>query len=69
MISNYRISGMTCGHCVKAVTEEVSDLAGVEKVEVELADGKMMVYSQQPLTIDEIKAAVAEAGDYTVVPA
>lgn len=69
MISNYRISGMTCGHCVKAVTEEVSDLAGVEKVEVELADGKMTVYSQQPLTIDEIKTAVAEAGDYTVSPA
>lgn len=69
MISNYVISGMTCGHCVKAVTEEVSDLAGVEKVEVELADGKMTVYSQQPLTIDEIKAAVAEAGDYTVAPA
>lgn len=66
MISNYVISGMTCGHCVKAVTEEVSALAGVDKAEVVLEGGKMTVHSQAPLSLDEIRAAVAEAGDYTV---
>ena len=62
----YTVSGMTCGHCVKSVTEEVSEIAGVQKVDVELATGKVTVTSDTPLTVEAVKAAVDEAG-YTLV--
>ena len=35
---NYTVTGMTCGHCVMSVTEEVQEIPGVENVEVVLAD-------------------------------
>jgi len=60
--SVYTVSGMTCGHCVKSVTEEVSEIAGVQKVDVELATGKVTVTSDVPLTVEAVKAAVDEAG-------
>ena len=44
MITNYNVTGMTCGHCVAAVTEEVSAIPGVSEVKVELA-GPMQVES------------------------
>ncbi len=68
MISNYTVSGMTCGHCVKAVTEEVSAIPGVTEVKVEVA-GPMIVLSDEPVDFSAIKAAVKEAGDYEVVSA
>lgn len=68
MISNYTVSGMTCEHCVKAVTEEVGEIDGVSDVTVELA-GAMAVTSDAPVDLGAIEAAVAEAGDYTVAPA
>lgn len=67
--TNYVITGMTCGHCVNSVTEEVSEISGVDKVEVELEGGTMAVTSADPIAFEAIKAAVAEAGDYTVQPA
>jgi copper chaperone CopZ len=70
VLANYIVTGMTCQHCVNHVTEEVSALAGVDRVEVSLADGRMTVDSAQPIDFDLIVAAVAEAGDdYTVAPA
>ncbi|PYI68187.1 heavy metal transporter [Arthrobacter livingstonensis] len=63
------VSGMTCGHCVSSVTEELTGLKGVENVAVELnAGGISEVAITSTLTLDpaEISEAVAEAG-YLVV--
>jgi copper ion binding protein len=62
----YTVSGMTCGHCVKSVTEEVGAIAGVQNVAVELETGKVTVTSAAPLTLAAVEAAVDEAG-YSVV--
>ncbi|SMD25393.1 heavy-metal-associated domain-containing protein, partial [Lentzea albidocapillata] len=64
--STYTVTGMTCGHCVSSVTEEISQIGGVQKVDVELASGKVTVTSDQPVTQDDVRAAVTEAG-YTLV--
>lgn len=65
-VADYTITGMTCSHCVKAVTEEVSALPGVTDVQVDLDSGALKVTSQGPVDFDRIVEAVAEAGDYTV---
>lgn len=64
--AQYTVSGMTCGHCVSAVTEEVSSIAGVTDVKVDLDSGSLKVTSDAPVDFDRIVEAVAEAGDYTV---
>lgn len=70
MISTYTITGMTCGHCVSAVTEEVSGVEGVDQVDVQLEGGTMAITSHAAVDFEAIKAAVAEAGDnYVVQPA
>jgi copper chaperone CopZ len=53
---------MTCGHCVAAVTEELSKLPGVTSVDVQLDDGRVSVESDQPLDPEAVRAAVDEAG-------
>lgn len=65
MITKYNVTGMTCGHCVRAVTEEVGEIAGVTDVVVDQA-GPMTVTSDTEIDLADIKAAVAEAGDYEV---
>lgn len=63
------VSGMTCGHCVSSVSEELESLAGVETVDVELNAGgisTVTITSGQELSPSEISEAVAEAG-YLVV--
>ena len=69
MQTRYRVTGMTCDHCVAHVTEEVSAIPGVTHVTVWLADGSMLVDSPAPIPLPAIEDAVSEAGDYTVVPA
>ncbi len=66
MKSEYVVTGMTCGHCVAHVQEEVSELAGVSDVQVELANGKMTITSDAPVEFSAVAEAVAEAGDYQV---
>ncbi len=56
------VVGMTCGHCVTSVTEELNELPGVESVDVVLASGQVTVVSEAPLSHDDIAAAVTEAG-------
>lgn len=56
------VVGMTCGHCVASVTEEISELPGVESVDVILETGEVTVVSLEPLSQDDIAAAVTEAG-------
>jgi copper chaperone len=60
--STYTVVGMTCGHCVAAVTEEVAKLDGVTNVDVDLPSGRVTVESDQPLDDAAFAAAVDEAG-------
>ncbi len=60
--STYTVVGMTCGHCVSSVSEEVSALAGVEQVDVDLKSGVVTVTSEAALDEAQVKAAVEEAG-------
>nr|CTQ95810.1 Copper chaperone [Kibdelosporangium sp. MJ126-NF4] len=60
--STYTVQGMTCGHCVSSVTEEVGQLTGVSNVDVDLSTGKVTVTSDNDLDIDAVRAAVTEAG-------
>ena len=60
--TTYRVSGMTCGHCVSAVTAEVSELAGVTEVRVDLETGSVTVTSRSPLDDAAVRVAVEEAG-------
>jgi copper ion binding protein len=62
MITTYHVTGMTCGHCVSAVTTEVSALAGVTDVQVDLEAGSVSVTSSTPLDGTAVRAAVDEAG-------
>jgi copper ion binding protein len=56
----YQVRGMTCEHCVAAVTAEVGGLDGVESVQVEL--GRLTVTSAAPLPAEAVAVAVEEAG-------
>jgi len=62
MITTYKVSGMTCGHCVHSVKEEVGALPGVTGVDLTL-EGDLKVHSDQPIDFDRIVEAVYEAGD------
>jgi len=65
--AEYTVSGMTCGHCVGSVKEEIGNIAGVTAVDVELASGRVVVTSDPPVSAADVVAAVDEAG-YAVVP-
>ncbi|MBB4920638.1 heavy-metal-associated domain-containing protein [Streptosporangium saharense] len=60
-LSTYTVTGMTCGHCVSSVKEEVGEVPGVTGVEVDLATGRVDVSGE---TLDDaaIRAAIKEAG-------
>lgn len=62
METTYQVSGMTCGHCAKAVSTEIAKLPGVESVDVELAAGTVRVTSSAPLERTAVGEAVDEAG-------
>ncbi|HUY48596.1 MAG TPA: heavy-metal-associated domain-containing protein [Streptosporangiaceae bacterium] len=65
--ATYKVTGMTCDHCVRAVTEEVAGLDGVSEVTVELVPGgvsAVMVSSAVPLSDEAVAAALGEAGEY-----
>ncbi len=56
------VTGMTCGHCVTSVREEVGGLPGVRAVEVDLSTGLVTIDSDSQLDPSAISDAVAEAG-------
>jgi copper chaperone len=60
--ASYTVVGMTCGHCVNAVTEEVSQLPGVTAVDVDLTSGGLTVTSEAPVDEADVRTAVEEAG-------
>ncbi|HEU5008781.1 MAG TPA: copper ion binding protein [Jatrophihabitantaceae bacterium] len=66
MTKTYNVTGMTCQHCVNAVSDEVGKLAGVEAVDVDLAAGTVTVTGD--VGDDAVRAAVDEAG-YELVDA
>ena len=57
----HTVTGMTCSHCVSSVREEVSEVAGVQSVDVDLASGRLTV-SGHGFSDEAIEAAVADAG-------
>ncbi|SDI00962.1 copper ion binding protein [Sinosporangium album] len=61
-VATYTVSGMTCGHCVSSVTEEVGEVPGVTGVEVDLATGRVDVTSDGPVDDGAVRAAIKEAG-------
>ena len=62
----YTVAGMTCSHCVRAVTEEVGGVAGVHDVTVDLDTGKVIVAADDHVDDAAVREAVEEAG-YEVV--
>ncbi|HET6950256.1 MAG TPA: heavy-metal-associated domain-containing protein [Acidimicrobiales bacterium] len=61
----YTVVGMTCDHCARSVTQEVSAVDGVTDVQVDLATGLVNVTTAQPVPVAAVQAAVEEAG-YTL---
>ncbi|MEY4348237.1 MAG: hypothetical protein RIS43_656 [Actinomycetota bacterium] len=61
----FTVTGMTCGHCVQSVTEEISSLKGVSDVTVTLENGELKFSAESEVPRELVSAAVAEAG-YTL---
>jgi copper chaperone len=60
--ATYQVEGMTCDHCVRAVTTELVLLSGVQRVDVDLAAGAVTVVSADPLDDGDVREAIDEAG-------
>lgn len=61
-VATYTVTGMSCQHCVDAVTAEVGRITGVEQVQVDLPTGAVTVTSASPLLLDDVRGALDEAG-------
>ena len=66
--STYTVVGMTCGHCVNSVTEEVTQVPGVTGVDVDLASGGLKVTGDADIDDAAVRAAVEEAGYQIATP-
>lgn len=62
MITEYAVTGMTCEHCERSVREEVGAISGVTAVDADATTGVVRVTSGAPLAVDDVAAAVDEAG-------
>ncbi|MEY2989368.1 MAG: hypothetical protein RLZZ163_284 [Actinomycetota bacterium] len=65
MTTTYTVRGMTCGHCVNAVTEELLSIMGVTDVDIDLVEGgdsTVRVTSTDPLDPTRVRVAIDEAG-------
>ena len=60
--NEFQVTGMTCGHCEMSVREEVSEIPGVEDVQVSAQTGKLVVTGSTSVDDAQVLAAVAEAG-------
>ena len=65
--TTFQVTGMSCDHCQRAVTEEISRITGVRGVAVDLATGSVTVTATQPVDRADVAHAVDEAG-YTLIP-
>jgi copper chaperone CopZ len=62
VVQEYHVTGMTCGHCVQAVTDELTGISGVTAVTVDLESGRVVVVSAAALDPVVVASAVDEAG-------
>ncbi len=62
MQTTINVSGMTCGHCVSAVTMELSLLHSVTEVEVDLETGQVTITSDTAVDQTQVATAIDEAG-------
>ena len=63
MASNdYQVTGMTCGHCEMSIREEVSEIPGVQDIQVSAQTGKLNVTAEGEIDDAKVPAAVEEAG-------
>ena len=69
MSQTFHVSGMTCGHCVGAVTAEITALAPGASVDVALGDPSTLTIEGAELTSEQVTAALDEAGGYALVSA
>jgi copper chaperone len=63
--AEYRVAGMTCGHCASSITQTLSALDGVRDVQIALVPGgtsTVTLAAAFPLDEDAVRSAVAEAG-------
>ena len=60
--NEFRVTGMSCGHCESAVRGEVAKVAGVEQIDVSATNGRLLISASAPLDDAAVLAAVAEAG-------
>jgi len=60
--AEYTVTGMTCSHCERAVTDEVAQIPGVENIDVHASTGRLVLTSTIPLEDSAVFAAVDEAG-------
>jgi copper chaperone len=60
--TEFRVTGMSCGHCEASVRGELSKLTGIERIDVSAATGRLVVESTSSLTDADVIAAVDEAG-------
>ena len=60
--TEFQVTGMTCSHCEHAVSSEVGQIPGVQHVEVSAETGRLVITSSEPVTDEQVLAAVDEAG-------
>ncbi len=58
----YKVTGMSCGHCEMSVREEVGEIPGVESIEVSAKEGRLVVSCSESVADNTVIAAVEEAG-------
>jgi copper chaperone CopZ len=65
--TTFTVNGMTCAHCERAITQEISAVDGVESVTVDVVSGTVTVTAAEPVDRADIAAAIDEAG-YALIP-
>lgn len=60
--TEYKVTGMTCGHCEMSVREEVSQISGVDEIQVSAQTGSLVVSASAPISDADVFAAIDEAG-------
>lgn len=66
--TTYAVTGMSCQHCIDAVTAEMGRISGVDQIDVDLAAGAVTVTSRDPLELADVRSAIDEAGFDLAVP-
>ena len=57
-----KVKGMSCAHCVAAMTKAMASLPGVSQVQVDLADGRVSYECAAPIPVEDLERVVKAAG-------